>query len=62
VRRPIPRPIATDRGVGVIWLAFPLTMFPFAEQHVSSRLLMLNGRCRRLSQPSRIAAAHRRAT
>jgi drug/metabolite transporter (DMT)-like permease len=45
VRRPI---LKTDRGrvavLGVIWLAFPLTMFPFAEQHVSSALAgMLNG-------------------
>ena len=31
-------------GLGVLWLAFPLTMFPFAEQHVSSALTgMLNG-------------------
>src|SRR5688572_23380539 len=30
--------------VGVIWLAFPLSMFPFAEQRVSSALTgMLNG-------------------
>jgi drug/metabolite transporter (DMT)-like permease len=30
--------------LGVIWMAFPLTMFPFAEQHVSSALAgMLNG-------------------
>src|ERR1700722_20389201 len=30
-------------GVGVLWLAFPLSMFPFAEQHVSSALTgMLN--------------------
>jgi drug/metabolite transporter (DMT)-like permease len=30
--------------VGVVWLAFPLSMFPFAEQHVSSALTgMLNG-------------------
>jgi drug/metabolite transporter (DMT)-like permease len=30
--------------VGVLWLAFPLSMFPFAEQHVSSALTgMLNG-------------------
>ena len=45
VRRPI---LKADRGrtavLGVIWLAFPLTMFPFAEQHVSSALAgMLNG-------------------
>ena len=30
--------------IGVIWLAFPLSMFPFAEQRVSSALTgMLNG-------------------
>jgi drug/metabolite transporter (DMT)-like permease len=38
----------TDRTatavLGVLWLAFPLSMFPFAEQHVSSALTgMLNG-------------------
>jgi drug/metabolite transporter (DMT)-like permease len=44
-RRPIrredrPRTVA----LGVLWLAFPLSMFPFAEQHVSSALTgMLNG-------------------
>src|SRR5205814_632612 len=43
------RPIAVaDRTktawLGVLWLAFPLSMFPFAEQHVSSALTgMLNG-------------------
>jgi drug/metabolite transporter (DMT)-like permease len=44
-RRPVAR---TDWAgtalLGVIWLAFPLSMFPFAEQHVSSALTgMLNG-------------------
>jgi drug/metabolite transporter (DMT)-like permease len=44
-RRPI---LAADRGrtaaLGILWLAFPLSMFPFAEQHVSSALTgMLNG-------------------
>src|SRR5579862_4947169 len=44
-RRPVGR---EDRGsialLGVLWLAFPLSMFPFAEQHVSSALTgMLNG-------------------
>jgi drug/metabolite transporter (DMT)-like permease len=44
-RRPI---LAEDRlktaALGVLWLAFPLSMFPFAEQHVSSALAgMLNG-------------------
>ena len=30
--------------VGVLWMAFPLSMFPYAEQHVSSALTgMLNG-------------------
>lgn len=44
-RQPIAR---SDRGrtalLGVLWMAFPLSMFPFAEQHVSSALTgMLNG-------------------
>src|SRR6185436_2300095 len=44
-RRPIVRgdwlPIA---GIGLIWLAIPFSMFPYAEQHVSSALTgMLNG-------------------
>jgi drug/metabolite transporter (DMT)-like permease len=31
-------------GLGVLWFAFPLSMFPLAEQHVSSALTgMLNG-------------------
>jgi drug/metabolite transporter (DMT)-like permease len=31
-------------GVGVLWMAFPLSMFPYAERHVSSALTgMLNG-------------------
>jgi len=43
-RRPIRR---DDRGrvalLGVLWIAFPMMMFPFAEQHVSSALTgMLN--------------------
>ncbi len=30
--------------VGILWMAFPLSMFPFAERHVSSALTgMLNG-------------------
>ena len=38
---PIARAIVV---LGVIWMAFPLCMFPFAEQHVSSALAgMLNG-------------------
>ena len=42
------RPVAkTDRGgtalLGLLWMAFPLSMFPFAEQRVSSALTgMLN--------------------
>lgn len=44
-RAPIPR---ADRGLvavlGVVWLAVPLSLFPFAEQHVSSSVTgMLNG-------------------
>ena len=44
-RRAVPRgdwkPIA---WVGLLWLAFPLSMFPFAEQRISSALTgMLNG-------------------
>lgn len=44
-RRPVPR---ADWGrialLGVMWMAIPLTMFPFAEQHVSSSVTgMLNG-------------------
>jgi drug/metabolite transporter (DMT)-like permease len=38
-RRPIPRsewPFVAL--LGLIWLAFPMSMFPFAEQHVSSAL------------------------
>jgi drug/metabolite transporter (DMT)-like permease len=35
---------AATGALGVLWLAFPLSMFPFAEQHVSSALTgMLNG-------------------
>jgi drug/metabolite transporter (DMT)-like permease len=35
---------AGTAAVGVLWFAFPLSMFPFAEQHVSSALTgMLNG-------------------
>ena len=45
VRRPI---LKSDRAktaaLGIVWMAFPLSMFPFAEQHVSSALTgMLNG-------------------
>jgi drug/metabolite transporter (DMT)-like permease len=45
VRKPIAK--ADRLGVvrlGIVWVAFPLSMFPFAEQHVSSALTgMLNG-------------------
>ena len=43
------RPLAPGDGwpmaaLSIIWLAFPLTMFPFAEQRVSSAIAgMLNG-------------------
>ena len=45
VRRPVAR---SDRlgvfGLGVLWMAFPFTLFPFAQQHVSSATTgMLNG-------------------
>src|SRR5437588_6908904 len=58
------RPIAVEDRLrtavlGVLWLAFPLSMFPLAEQHVSSALAgMLNGR-RRAS--GHLARARRRA-
>jgi drug/metabolite transporter (DMT)-like permease len=44
-RRPVPRADWLGiAAVGVLWFAFPLSMFPFAEQHVSSALTgMLNG-------------------
>lgn len=44
-RRPIARrDLLPTALLGVLWLAFPLSMFPFAEQHVSSALTgMLNG-------------------
>ena len=44
-RKPVARSDwAGIAAVGVLWLAFPLSMFPFAEQHVSSALTgMLNG-------------------
>jgi drug/metabolite transporter (DMT)-like permease len=44
-RRPIlPQDRMKTAALGVLWLAFPLSMFPFAEQHVSSALAgMLNG-------------------
>lgn len=44
-RKPVARADwAATAALGVLWLAFPLSMFPFAEQHVSSALTgMLNG-------------------
>jgi len=44
-RRPVARADwAGTAALGVLWLAFPLSMFPYAEQHVSSALTgMLNG-------------------
>jgi drug/metabolite transporter (DMT)-like permease len=44
-RRPVARSDwAGTAALGVLWLAFPFSMFPFAEQHVSSALTgMLNG-------------------
>jgi drug/metabolite transporter (DMT)-like permease len=44
-RRPLQSADRTRTVVlGVLWMAFPLSMFPFAEQHVSSALTgMLNG-------------------
>jgi drug/metabolite transporter (DMT)-like permease len=44
-RQPVARTDwAGTAALGVLWLAFPLSMFPFAEQHVSSALTgMLNG-------------------
>lgn len=44
-RRPVARvDWAGTAALGVLWFAFPLSMFPFAEQHVSSALTgMLNG-------------------
>jgi drug/metabolite transporter (DMT)-like permease len=44
-RRPLSRDDRLGTAlVGVLWMAFPLSMFPFAERHVSSALTgMLNG-------------------
>ncbi|MGE0815528.1 MAG: DMT family transporter [Vicinamibacterales bacterium] len=44
-RRPVRREDrAAIAGLGVIWMAFPMSLFPHAEQHVSSALTgMLNG-------------------
>jgi len=44
-RRPVPREAWPGVALlSVLWIAFPLTMFPFAEQRVSSALTgMLNG-------------------
>jgi drug/metabolite transporter (DMT)-like permease len=45
VRAPVRRADwAGTAWLGVLWLAFPLSMFPHAEQHVSSAMTgMLNG-------------------
>jgi drug/metabolite transporter (DMT)-like permease len=44
-RKPVPRSAwAGVAWLGLLWFAFPLSMFPFAEQYVSSALTgMLNG-------------------
>jgi drug/metabolite transporter (DMT)-like permease len=44
-RQPVPRSEwPALAALGVVWMAFPLSMFPFAEQRVSSALTgMLNG-------------------
>jgi drug/metabolite transporter (DMT)-like permease len=44
-RRPVPREARGQVALlGVLWMAFPLSMFPYAEQRVSSALTgMLNG-------------------
>ena len=44
-RRPLaPGDVWPMAALSIIWLAFPLSMFPFAEQHVSSAIAgMLNG-------------------
>lgn len=44
-RKPVPRSDWMKLiWLGVLWMAFPLSMFPFAEQHVSSALTgMLSG-------------------
>ena len=44
-RRPVPRKDWSGIAwVGLLWMAFPLSMFPFAEQRISSALTgMLNG-------------------
>lgn len=45
VRKPVARKDwAGIVGVGILWMAFPLSLFPYAEQRVSSALTgMLNG-------------------
>src|SRR2546426_514173 len=59
-RRLIPR--ARWKGVlpGIIWMAFPLSMFPIAEQHVSSALTgMLTGPAPLLARKStRLDSSH----
>lgn len=40
----LPSDWTSTAALGILWFAFPLSMFPFAEQHVSSALTgMLNG-------------------
>ena len=53
-RRPIRREDWPGTAlVGVLWMAFPLSMFPYAERHVSSAITgMLNGACRCSSRSS----------
>lgn len=44
-RQPVPKEALPKIALlGILWMAVPLTMFPFAEQHVSSSVTgMLNG-------------------
>src|SRR5438093_6873705 len=54
-RRPIVRADRLKTALlGILWLAFPLSMFPLAEQHVSSALAgLLNGATPCLPRSSR---------
>ena len=56
-RRPIVRGDRLKTALlGILWLAFPLSMFPFAEQHVSSALAgMLNGATPLLPRSSQVS-------
>ncbi len=56
--------LATDRTgiawLGILWLAFPMSMFPHAEQHVSSALTgMLNGAVPLIATGVAVVAARR---